>query len=68
MILTLQTIHVGTEVETSYGNMLKFFTSRIIQIPGQIHPGDGGNNFVRNIDQPILERTASHYRRLKSSE
>ena len=64
MILTLYSIHVGTEVAWSVGIMSRFFRSRMIQIPGQIYSGDGANNLVRNIDKGIPGNTASHSRRL----
>jgi hypothetical protein len=64
MTLTLQSIRVGTDVAGSVGIVPRFFRSRMIQIPGQIYSGDGGNNLVRNIDKRIPDSTASHSRGL----
>jgi len=61
---TLQSIHVGTDVTGSVGIVPRFSMSRMIQIPGQIYSGDGGNNLVRNIDKRIPDNMASHSRRL----
>jgi hypothetical protein len=68
MILTLQIIHVGTDVVGSVGIVPGFFRSRMIQIPGQIYSGDGGNNFVRNTDKRIPDSMASHSRNYKPQD
>ena len=59
-VLAVQSIHVGTDVAGSVGIVPGPSRSRMIQIPGQIYSGDGGNNLVCNIDKGVPDSMASH--------